>query len=214
MAEQQGDFCLAGKSKPISKKSNSNFQDMLKRSIKSATSQTEKINKHERPKTAIKKTSNSKGNSLSRPASSSSYKFGMKMKIPGMKHSQSQDSAVSSQHSSADGSTDEENNETDDNNGDNDTSSGDDECSVDSGIMKVRMLSRTTTEDESNDKEGEFESSSSAGSTPAKAKAPILVKEFNRTPAPGEADPRFDINAGQSVILVLGSVPCCLFELL
>ena len=181
---KNANFCLSGKPKPISKKEESlrerKQHDMMEK-LKLPSLQLNRLDgiKRERPKTAVKKKPQSRSNSSSRPTSASiqqKFSYKPRMKRPGMKPSASIDSALSSQHSSAEPSTDEENDSTDDRCSSKSTEDmSEDECSVDSGIIKVR-ISRCNTDD---DHKG-GKANTSANSSPSKE--PILVKEFNRTP--------------------------------
>ena len=180
-------FCLSGQSKPFSHKreatnSEKKGRDLFSkfRSAPSTKQETGGSGMKERPRTAVKKGSNvsaSQQFSLSRPSSASMNKSSYKsrFRFPALKSTQSIDSAVGSQQSS----TDDDNKSSDDNEEGEDDSQEhlssdeeEEESSADSGIMKVRLVSRNTEDSTSS-------SSSSTGSPTARA---ILVKEFNRTP--------------------------------
>ena len=192
---------LSGKSKPFSKKkTESQHQQNEKRSkdssifskfkpssVKSDKNQ-EKV--QTRPKTAATRKPGSNfpiSVTLSRPSSSSSSSNKIKtvssrFRLPGLKAAPSVDSAVGSQLSS----TDDDNKSSSDDEHDEHES---DESSEDSGIIKVRVVSRSTNgseEDGSEQHSSPSQSSSSTQSSPS-ARA-IFVKEFNRTPDIDDAD--------------------------
>ena len=186
--KENASFCLSGQSKPFSHKREVTNSEKKGRDLFSkfrsapSTKQETLTGMKERPRTAVKikkgsKSSASQQFSLSRPSSASMNKTSYKprFRFPSLKSTQSIDSAVGSQQSS----TDDDNKSSDDNEeGEDDSqehlSSDDDEeeSSADSGIIKVRLVSRNTGDSTS-------PSSSSTGSPTARA---ILVKEFNRTP--------------------------------
>ena len=182
--KENASFCLSGKSKPFSHKREATNSEKKGRDLFSkfrsapSTKQDTGAGMKERPRTAVKKGSSMSAGqqvSLSRPSSASMNKnsYKSRFRFPSLKSTQSVDSAVGSQQSS----TDDDNKSSDDNEeGEDDSqdhpSSDEDESSADSGIMKVRLISRNTGDSTSS-------SSSSTGSPTARA---ILVKEFNRTP--------------------------------
>ena len=188
MEKEKGNasFCLSGQSKPFSHKREATNSEKKGRDLFSkfrsapSTKQETGACMKERPRTAVKKGSNvsaSQQFSLSRPSSASMNKSSYKsrFRFPALKSTQSIDSAVGSQQSS----TDDDNKSSDDNEEGEDDSQEhlssdeeEEESSADSGIMKVRLVSRNTEDSTSS-------SSSSTGSPTARA---ILVKEFNRTP--------------------------------
>ena len=180
--DNKNNFCLSGRQKPISKKEES-LREKLMDKVKLPTLQLGRLDgmKRERPKTAVKKKLQSRSNSSSRPTSASiqpKFSYKSKMQRPGMKQSGSIDSALSSQHSSAEPSTDEENDLTDDRCSNPSTEDlSEDDCSVDSGIIKVRISKCGTNEERRGRKEN-----ISTTASPSPTKEPILVKEFNRTP--------------------------------
>ena len=183
--KENASFCLSGQSKPFSHKREVTNSEKKGRDLFSkfrsapSTKQETLTGMKERPRTAVKKGSKSSQSqqfSLSRPSSASMNKTNYKprFRFPSLKSTQSIDSAVGSQQSS----TDDDNKSSDDNEeGEDDSqehlsSDDDEESSADSGIIKVRLVSRNTGDSTSS-------SSSSTGSPTARA---ILVKEFNRTP--------------------------------
>ena len=187
-------FCLSGLQKPISKKDES-LKDKIMEKVRLPTLQFSKLDvmRKQRPKTAVKKKTSSRSSSSSRPPSAtikSKVEGRVTMKRPNTIQSGSVDSAISSHQSSAEPSTDEENDCTDDRFSNQSTDDlSEDECSVDSGIIKVR-ISRTAV----NRCEGEScEDSNAATPSPCPTKAPILVKEFNRTPDIPEKDTETEI---------------------
>ena len=192
MTKQDPNFCLSGLSKPFSKKQeitqdkkpkdNFSKQKPIKSSPTDRHSGTERERERERPKTAVKKPSAMRGSSLpwSRPGSANTkVKYSRaKLRFPGLKSTQSIDSAVSlsSQHSSSSTEDDKSSEEEDDRHEESHgptTSEDDEDCSEDSGIIKVRMVSR---------------SSSSEDKMVEDRVGPILVKEFNSTPDLLEGD--------------------------
>ena len=194
MTKQDHNFCLSGLSKPFSKKQENTNDKKTKdatfkqKSIKSSHTDGQTERDRERPKTAVKKPSVMRGSSLSwsRPGSANTkVKYGRaKLRFPGLKSTQSIDSAVSlsSQHSSSSTEDDKSSEEEEDRNEDShgpSTSEEDEDCSEDSGIIKVRMVSRSSS---SEDKVGEDMDRSSP------RVGPILVKEFNSTPDMMEAE--------------------------
>ena len=184
--KENASFCLSGQSKPFSHKrevtnSEKKGRDLFSKfRLAPSTKQETVAGMKERPRTAVKKVTNSGAShqfSLSRPSSASMNKpsYKPRFRFPSLKSTQSIDSAVGSQQSS----TDDDNKSSDDNEeGEDDSqehlSSDEDEeeSSADSGIIKVRLVSRNT---------GDFTSSSSSSTGSPTARA-ILVKEFNRTP--------------------------------
>lgn len=180
--KESASFCLSGRSKPFSKKqeltSDKKARDVFPK-FKSAKSSVdvEVAGIRERPKTAVKKAGSLKPSSTpwSRPSSANTrVKYRAKMRFPGLRSTQSIDSAVSSQHSSTEddkSSEEEEEDRNEDSHGPLTSEEDDEDCSEDSGIIKVRVVSRSSTEDKTDN--------SSHSSPPARA---ILVKEFNRTP--------------------------------
>ena len=182
MDKKDASLCLSGMQKPISKKEES-LREKLMEKVKLPTLQLGRLDgiRKDRPKTAVKKKSQSRPNSLSRPTSASiqpKFKHRSRMPSPGLKQAGSIDSALSSQHSSAEQTTDEENDPTDDHCSNNSTEDlSEDDCSVDSGIIKVRISRGGNDQDGRIRKEKEQEVLS-----PSPITEPILVKEFNRTP--------------------------------
>ena len=137
--------------------------------------------KEQRPRTAIKKVPTKTSNqSQQRPTSATSNSMAQntksRFKFPSLKSTQSIDSAMGSQLSSSD----EENKTTDEDDEDPGTSSSEEESSEDSGIIKVRVISRSTNDDAASECSRTDSHSPSA--------KPILVKEFNRTPEMNEND--------------------------
>ena len=182
--EENTNFCLSGKPKPFSHKrenSEKKSKDIFSRLRSVAKSSESELATKERPRTAVKKSSSNKippanqQQSSSRPSSATTMtkmSYASKFRFPPLKSTKSIDSAVGSQHSS----TDDDNKSSDDNeeneSQDNFTSDDDaEESSEDSGIIKVRVVSRNTNESS--------EANSNASSPTARS---ILVKEFNRTP--------------------------------
>ena len=177
------DFCLSGRSKPFSKKQEIAHDKKPKdifskfKPLKSSVDKEVAMNR-ERPKTAVKKAVTLKGQTglWSRPSSANTrVKYKTKMRFPSLKSSQSIDSAVSSQHSSTedDKSSEEEEDNNEDSPGPLTSEEDDVDCSEDSGIIKVRVVSRSSSsEDKTTD-------DSPRTSPPARS---ILVKEFNRSP--------------------------------
>ena len=177
------------------KKPRDNFAKQ--KSIKSSLDSRQAGPERERPKTAVKKPSSAlRGSSSSlpwsRPGSANTnakVKYSRaKMRFPGLKSTQSIDSAVSlsSQHSSSstedDKSSEEEEEDRHEESHGPSTSEEDEDCSEDSGIIKVRMVSRSCSSEAKMVEERER----SARSSPRLG--PILVKEFNSTPDLLEAD--------------------------
>ena len=188
MTKQDHNFCLSGLSKPFSKKqemiNDKKTKDILSKQSPTKPSHNGTERDRERPKTAVKKTSVMRGSSLpwSRPGSANTkVKYGRaKLRFPGLKSTQSIDSAVSlsSQHSSSSTEDDKSSEEEEDRNEDShgpSTSEDDEDCSEDSGIIKVRVVSRSSSSEDKVDR-----SSPRVG--------PILVKEFNSTPDMMEAE--------------------------
>ena len=190
MEKQDANLCLSGKPKPFSSKRESSVTSPDKRPKETIFSKFTKPNNgskskadkvmKDRPKTAsVKNNSVARQQSsfpirvtLSRPSSANvnqEQKPRSRFRFPGLKTSPSIDSAVGSQMSS----TDDDNKSSSDNDHDDSDHSTDDdeESSEDSGIIKVRVVSRSTGHE--SDQE---QCTSSAHSSP------ILVKEFNRTP--------------------------------
>ena len=181
-------FCLSGKPKPFSHKHQATNNEKKGRDLFSKFRSAPPIRQEtaaglkERPRTAVKKVSNKnlgQQSSSSRPSSATLNKnsYKTRFRFPSLKSTQSIDSAVGSQQSS----TDEDNKSSDDNEEEDShdqlTSDEDvEESSEDSGIMKVRIVSRSTEDTTS-------ASCSSAGSpTGSPTARAILVQEFNRTP--------------------------------
>ena len=193
MTKQDHNFCLSGLSKPFSKKQEMTNDKSEKKSIKTSLSNSknererDKERDRERPKTGVKKPSPMRGSLPwsrpgSRPGSANpGVKYSRaKMRFPGLKSTQSIDSAVSlsSQHSSS--STEDDKSSEEDSHGPV-TSEEDEDCSEDSGIIKVRMVSRSSSNE---DKMMVEEEGSSQSSPSPRVVGPILVKEFNVTPDP------------------------------
>ena len=182
--EENTNFCLSGKPKPFSHKrenTEKKSKDIFSRLRSAAKSSESELIMKDRPRTAVKKPPSSKipsgslPQSSSRPSSASTMtkmNCASRFRFPPLKSTKSIDSAVGSQHSS----TDDDNKSSDDNeeNESQGTFSSDDdaeESSEDSGIIKVRVVSRNTNESS--------EPHSNASSPTTRS---ILVKEFNRTP--------------------------------
>ena len=157
---ERANLCLSGRSKPFSKKqeitSDKNPRDIFSKlkPIKCSISK-DTVKDRERPKTAIKKPAVLRGSSVpwSRPSSANTkVKLRAKMRFPSLKSTQSIDSAVSlsSQHSSTDDdkSSEEEDERNEDSHGPLTSEEDEEDCSEDSGIIKVRVVSRESSSEE------------------------------------------------------------------